>query len=399
MKIKNIKALAPFKGYVITKVIFAEIGAQINLDFDKRTGPRCPRCDARIARNKVGRRAVMDAPMPNGHVTFLTFPTVQGLCPSCNHYVTTSPAEVHPSCQASWRFMEMISCWARVAPNNQVAEIFGISDSTVRRYDKIVLQRDTPPPNLDNLRTLLVDEKSVGKGHNYLTIVLNGDTGELLYMKPGKKKVVLDEFLEQLCESQRLSIEAVGIDRAGAYQASIEEHLPNTDIVYDRFHLMMNVNKAVDEVRRTEWREAKTEEKKLIKGQRYLLLKNEENLDEDAAHKLERLLQVNYSLSKAYLLKEQFRTIFNYRKQGWAEKALRNWCDLAEVSKLQPFRRLARGLLKESSRVCGYVKHKLTSGLIEGTNNLFSRVIHQACGIRDLEYLFLKMRHQTVMRS
>lgn len=293
----------------------------------------------------------------------------------------------------------MISCWARVAPNNQVAEIFGISDSTVRRYDKIVLQRDTPPPNLDNLRTLLVDEKSVGKGHNYLTIVLNGDTGELLYMKPGKKKVVLDEFLEQLCESQRLSIEAVGIDRAGAYQASIEEHLPNTDIVYDRFHLMMNVNKAVDEVRRTEWREAKTEEKKLIKGQRYLLLKNEENLDEDAAHKLERLLQVNYSLSKAYLLKEQFRTIFNYRKQGWAEKALRNWCDLAEVSKLQPFRRLARGLLKESSRVCGYVKHKLTSGLIEGTNNLFSRVIHQACGIRDLEYLFLKMRHQTVMRS
>jgi transposase len=398
VKTKNIKALAPFKGYVIKEVTFAEIGGQINLEFDKRTGPRCPRCHAKIPRNKVGRRAVMDAPMPNGCVVYLTFPTAQGLCPSCNHYVTTCPAEVHPNSQATWRLMEMVSCWASVAPNNQVAAMFDISDSTVRRYDKEVLQRDTPPPDLDNLRTLLVDEKSVGRGHNYLTIVLNGDTGELLYMKPGKKKEVLDGFLKQLSESQRQSIVAVGIDRAGAYQASIQEHLPDADIVYDRFHLMMNVNKAVDEVRRAEWREAKGEEKKLIKGQRYLLLKNEENLDEDAADKLEGLLQANYSLSKAYLLKEQFRTIFNYQRQDRAEEALRNWCELAEVSKLQPFRRLARGLLKESSRVCGYVKHKLTSGLIEGTNNLISRVIHQACGIRDLDYLFLKMRYQTVMR-
>jgi transposase len=398
VKTKNIKALAPFKGYVIKEVTFAEIGGQINLEFDKRTGPRCPRCHAKIPRNKLGRRAVMDAPMPNGCVVYLTFPTAQGLCPSCNHYVTTCPAEVHPNSQATWRLMEMVSCWASVAPNNQVAAMFDISDSTVRRYDKEVLQRDTPPPDLDNLRTLLVDEKSVGRGHNYLTIVLNGDTGELLYMKPGKKKEVLDGFLKQLSESQRQSIVAVGIDRAGAYQASIQEHLPDADIVYDRFHLMMNVNKAVDEVRRAEWREAKGEEKKLIKGQRYLLLKNEENLDEDAADKLEGLLQANYSLSKAYLLKEQFRTIFNYQRQDRAEEALRNWCELAEVSKLQPFRRLARGLLKESSRVCGYVKHKLTSGLIEGTNNLISRVIHQACGIRDLDYLFLKMRYQTVMR-
>ena len=88
----------------------------------------------------------------------------------------------------------MVSCWASVAPNNQVAAMFDISDSTVRRYDKEVLQRDTPPPDLDNLRTLLVDEKSVGRGHNYLTIVLNGNTGELLYMRPGKKKEVLDGF-------------------------------------------------------------------------------------------------------------------------------------------------------------------------------------------------------------
>ena len=89
----------------------------------------------------------------------------------------------------------MVSCWASIAPSNQVAATFDISDSTVGRFDKKVLQRDTPPPDLDNLRTLLLDEKSVGRGHNYLTIVPNGDTGELFYMKPGKKKDLLDGFL------------------------------------------------------------------------------------------------------------------------------------------------------------------------------------------------------------
>ena len=99
---------------------------------------------------------------------------------------------------------------------------------------------------------LLVDEESVGRGHNYLTIVLNGDTGELLYMKPGKKKEVLDGFLQQLSESQRQSIEAVGIDKAGAYQVSIEEHLPDANIACDRFHLMINVDKTIDEVKRAD---------------------------------------------------------------------------------------------------------------------------------------------------
>lgn len=398
MKIKNIKALIPFKGYVVSGVIFAEVGGQINLEFDKRVGPRCPRCNARIPRNKLGRRAVMDTPFPNGHVVYLTFPTVQGLCKSCNHFVTTCPAEVHPTTKATWRLMELVSCWASVAPNSKVADMFEISDSTVKRYDKMVLERMTPPPDLDNLRTLIIDEKSIGKGHNYLTLVINGDTGELLFMEEGKKKEILLKFLDKLTCTQLGNIEAVGIDRGGAYQAAIVEKLPNAEIVYDRFHLVQNINKALDEVRKELWRSADKEEKKLIKGQRFLLLKNESNLGEDAKDKLEELLEANISLSKAHLLKEQFRMIFTYKVRGWATRALENWCALAASSGLKPFERLARSLAKEPEKVCGYIKHKLTSGLIEATNNLLARVIHQACGIRDLDYLFLKMRHQTIMR-
>lgn len=399
MKVRNIKALAPFKGYVVTALSFEEAGAQINLEFDKRCGPRCPNCHGKLPRNKAGRRAVMDCPMPHGPIVMLTFPTVQGLCRKCLSFVTTCPEEVHPACHATWRLMRLVSAWAAMATNREVALMFEISDSTVRRYDKIVLQTDTPPPILDGLNKLLIDEKSVRKGHGYVTVILNGETGELLHMAEGKKKQSVESFFEQLTAEQRAGIVAVGIDRAGAYQSAVEAWLPNADIVYDRFHLMMNVNQAVDEVRRSQWRRAGKKERSYLKGHRFLILSNQENLDWQGREKLDELLRANQSLATAYLLKEQFRALFNYRYQGWAQRALSNWCAMAQESGLAPFARLARGFLKQSQRVCGFVKHGLTSGLIEGFNNLISRIIHKACGIRDLDYLELKLRHHSVMRS
>jgi transposase len=399
VKIRNIKALAPFRGYVVSAVSFEKIGAQIKLDFDKRSGPRCPHCDARLPRNKTGNRAVMDTPMPHGPITILTFPTVQGHCRTCDRYVTSCPQEVHPSCQATWRLMRQVSAWASIAANSEVAAMFEISDSTVRRYDKIVLEQDTPPPCLDGLRKLLIDEKSVRKGHSYVTIILNGDTGELLHMEEGRKKECVENFFVKLTEEQRAAIVAVGIDRSGAYQAAVEAWLPNADIVYDRFHLVMNVNQAVDEVRRSETRKATKEDRKVIKGQRFLILSNEENLDGDGKDKLKRLLDANKSIGIAYILKEQFRALFSYRRQGWAKRALSTWCELAKSSGLAPFQRLARSFTQHAERVCGFVKHGLTSGLIEGLNNSISRMIHKACGFRDLAYLELKLRNNSVMRS
>ncbi len=177
--------------------------------------------------------------------------------------------------------------------NGVLEEIYEISDSTVRHDDKEILKADLAPPNLDELRTLLVDEKAVRRGHNYVTIVLNGDTGELLYMAEGKKREVLGRFFEQLSPEQKGRIEAVGIDRSGAYQSSIEANLPGAEIVYDRFHLMMNLNQAVDQVRREQWREASEQDRSVIKGSRFLLLAHAENLSETGEQKLQELLRVN----------------------------------------------------------------------------------------------------------
>lgn len=399
MKIRNFQALYSFKGYVVDELICENVGAQINLRFDQRMGPRCPHCQSKLARNKISQASAMDLPIADGPVVYICFPTVQGHCKRCLHYVTTRPEEVHPTRKATWRLMRIISAWASHTPATHIAAMYEISDSTVRLYDKDVLAAQLPPPDFDHLRTLLIDEKSIRKGHNYLTIVLNGDTGELLYMKEGRKRETIDGFFQQLSDEQKARIEAVGIDRAGAYQSAVEEALPRAAIVYDRFHLMMNLNQAVDEVRREQWRQATQSQRQVIKGSRYLLLAHGENLDEQGEESLSQLLSLNESINIAYQLKEQFKTIFTYQREGWAKRALSKWCHLAQASGLASFQRLARGFSRHSQRVCAFVKHRLTSGKIEGFNNLVSRVVHRACGIRDLDYLELRLRHDSVMRS
>ena len=294
--------------------------------------------------------------------------------------------------------MRQVSAWASVATADDVAAMFDISPSSVRRYDKIILEETTPEPDLDNLNCLLIDEKSPGKNRPFVTVIINGETGELLHMAEGKKRESVESFYEKLTEEQKARIQVVGMDRSGAYQAATEAHLKNAKIVYDRFHLVMNVNQAVDEVRRSQWREAAHEDKKVIKGKRYLMLKNPEKLDQDGRQSLDELLKANVNLSTAYMLKEQFRSLFHYQKIGWAKRALKGWCEMAASSGLPAFKRLAKTFGAQPDRVCGFVKYQLTSGRIEGFNNLMSRLIHRACGIKDMSYLELRLRHHTVMR-
>jgi len=396
VNILNINALYKFEGYVVEQVICQEIGAQIKLRFDERCGPRCLNCKSRLPKHRCSAGVAMDLPVAEGLVVMITFPVVQGVCRECQHFVTTRPREVHPTKGATWRFMRRISAWTRHAPATAVAEMFEISDATVRRYDQAVLKEDLPAPNFDGLRVLLIDEKAVRKGHNYVTFVLNGDTGELLHMAEGKKKESLKSFFEKLTDEQKASIEAVGIDRSGSYQAVAQEEIPNAAIVYDHFHLRLNLNEAVNEVRRQEWGKAKKKDKSFIKGSRYILLANEENLDDKGASKLAAIQEANENISTAYYLKEQFREIHTYRYSAWAMKALTQWCDLADESGLAAFERLSKSFRKQAKQIISYCKHRVTSGRIEGFNNLVSRVVHKACGITNLDYAWLKFRQLSI---
>jgi transposase len=292
--------------------------------------------------------------------------------------------------------MRRVSQMAKHVPVTAVAEMMSLGESTVRRYDMAVLKEDLPEPNLDGLRVLIIDEKSIRRGHGYLTLVLNGETGELLHMAEGKKKASLESFFEKLTEEQKASIEAVCIDRAGSYQSVVGEQIPKAAIVYDHFHLRLNLNTAVDEVRRQEWRKAKEEDKPFIKGNRFILLANEENLDDKSSVKLATIQEINENIATAHYLKEQFRVVHTYRYAGSARKALDQWCDMATESGLAPFQRLAKTFRKGADKIVAFCKYRITSGKIEGFNNLVSRVVHRACGITNLAYAWLKFRQLSI---
>ena len=272
-----------------------------------------------------------------------------------------------------------------------------LSASTARRWDKEILKKSLPEPELDNLEYLLVDETSIGKGHQYITVVLNAQDGTLLHLAEGKKKASLEAFFKRLSEPQKASIKAVGIDRAGAYKATIEAWLPDAEIVFDKFHVIDNYNsKVIDNVRRTKWHDAdgKTD-KKFIKGQRYNLFRNPSNLTPKQSSALTTLLAENKDLNTVYLLKEELKYLWTYRSVGWARKRLAHWIELANQSTLEPLHKFAKSLYNARDGILAFCKHPITSARIESFNATIKRIIRKACGYSDLDYLFLKIRQES----
>ncbi len=397
MKAFNIKALYEFAGCVVEKIRVELIGVQVSMRRDRRCKPRCPDCQVPLNEVREGGICVFDLPVADKTAVWVTLPAVQGRCPRCRELSTPRPPEVHPTRNATWRLMRLVAAWASVCPASNVAAMFEISEATVRRYETDVLEADLPEPDLDGLEVLLVDEKSVRKGHGYVTVVLNGRTGELLHMAEGKKKESLECFLATLTQAQKNSIRAVCIDRNGAYRSVLAEQLPKAEIVHDRFHIMANLNSAIDEVRRSEWRSAKAEGKKVIKGSRYLLMMNRENLDESGRDRLLEITRLNEKLSTAYILKEDFRAIYTHSPSVRSARArIRRWHDAVLASGIEPMIRFAKGVMRDIKEVTAYFKHRVTSGRIEAFNNQIARLIHRACGMTNLKHLFLKMRAQSL---
>ncbi|VVS93102.1 transposase [Desulfoluna spongiiphila] len=137
--------------------------------------------------------------------------------------------------------------------------------------------------------------------------------------------------------------------------------------------------------------------KTVIKGQRFNLLKNTENLKHSQKASLAVLLKLNEPLYEAYLLKDALKKIWSYRYKKAAENYLERWIDWATESKLAPFVTFAKGLSKDRNEILSYIKHRITSGKIEAFNATIARIIRRACGYGDLEYLYLKIRQEALV--
>ncbi|MDP7163249.1 MAG: ISL3 family transposase [Phycisphaerae bacterium] len=396
MYVHGIRALFPFPGYVVQKVTMTADIAQVVLRRDRRFRLACPACGATMAENRAHTQTARDLALGTVRLVIVTYPAIQGRCSACGSWATIHPPGIDPHAKATRRLMHFVCRLARYMPLNHIPEIVGISERTAGRWDRKVLREHLPEPDLDDLRILLIDEKAVRKHHGYVTLVMNGLTGELLHLAEGKKKASLRSFFDKLSDEQRQRVVAVGMDRAGAYREVVKAELPDADIVFDKFHLIANYHAVIDEVRRSEWRKANAEDKAVIKGQRYNLFRNPWNRTGKQRRDLMALLHINENLAKAYILKGALRKLWDYKYRKSAAKYLAKWCRWAAVSGVEALRAFGRSLLRAKVEVLNYCKHRITTGRLEGFNNTVSRIVHRACGMRDLDYLFLKLRQESL---
>ena len=393
----QLQKLYESEGYRMTDFTTDGERAQVTLEWDKRCLPRCSECQKAMRINRKNVQFVTDMPLGPVSCVLVKYEAVQGYCKDCGRHETVRALQVVEQRGATLRLMRFVSLLCRWLPVESVCELVAVTPMTAWRYDKYILQTELPAPKLDGIEALLIDEKHLGK-RGFVTLVLNARTGELLWMAEGRGKEAVRGFFEKLSAEQKASILAVGIDRSGAYRAAVALYLPKADIVFDKFHLVANLGEVIDKIRRRTQAQADAEGRALLKGQRYNLLRNRENLTAEGRADLKELLAANRDLSVVYVLKDAFKQVWTYTYRKCADKCLSGWIGMAMESGITELKRFANGLVEAKEQILNFCQHRITSARIEAFNTLVSRVIHKACGVSDLDYLFLKLRQESLRR-
>lgn len=274
-----------------------------------------------------------------------------------------------------------------------VARHLGVSWDLIKDIQKRDLSRRFAKPKLKHLRRIAIDEIAIAKGHRYLTIVMDLESGAVVFVGDGKGAKALKPFWKRL-RGSKADIQAVAMDMSPAYREAVSTHLPEAKIVFDRFHVMKLFNEKLSDLRRALHREATdVMQKKVLKGTRWLLLKAAENLDEerDETTRLKEALALNQSLAVAYYLKEDLRQFWEQSGKRFATLFLDGWIKRAEGSGIKKLQEMAKTLAAHRSGLLAYYDVMITSGPMEGTNNKIKTMKRQAYGFRDREFFKLKI--------
>jgi len=280
-----------------------------------------------------------------------------------------------------------------------VARHLGVGWDLVKEIQKRHLQRHFTKPKLKHLRHIAIDEISIGRGHRYLTVVLDLDSGAVVFVGVGKGADSLLPFWKRL-RGAHARIKAVATDMSPAYIAAVSAHLPKAIHVFDRFHVVKLFNEKFSLFRQELQREAEGPlHKKVLKGTRWLLLKNPENLDEerDERKRLEKALALNKPLATVYYMKEDLRQIWDQDHKRAANVFLNDWIARARSSGIRMLQQFAVTLGFHRTGILAYYDCPITTAALEGTNNKIKTMQRQAYGFRDHAFFKLKIYalHQT----
>jgi transposase len=314
-------------------------------------------------------------------------------CPTCGPKLEHLPW-LDKYARVTKRLAESVARLCRVLPIKHVAEFYGLGWDAVKAIDKAYLEATLGEPNLSGLTLLAMDEFAIKRGHRYATIFVEPHRKEILWVCRGRGREDIRPFFEKLGEQGRQRLEAVAMDMNGAYQAEVKSQCPRAKIVYDRFHVVAKYGREViDAVRTSEAkRQTSRGERQVIKGSRWLLLRNADGLKRQDRVRLRELLRVNKRLATVYVLKDDLKSLWDYRLPSWAHQFFREWYARAIRSRIKPLQRFARALRDKIDGVLSHCQYPLHTSLLEGIMNKIKVIKRMAYGFRDDDYFFLKIR-------
>jgi transposase len=233
-----------------------------------------------------------------------------------------------------------------------------------------------------------VDEKSVGRGHTYVTVVTDLDRSTVEYLGDDRRKESLDVYFERFTAEEKAGIKAIAMDIWDPYLASIRDHIPEAEekIVFDRYHLMTHMVKAVDEVRKAEHRNLQQAGDETLTGTKYLWLYSKERVPDRRREELWQLSRRNLKTARAWAIKESFRELWGYTRLAWAARHFRAWFFWATHSRLEPVIEVARMFRKYLTKILSYFWHRITNAVSEGLNSKIQTIKKKAYGYRNREH-------------
>lgn len=352
---------------------------------------RCGKCTELASRydNGEGRRRWRSHDMGLSRC-YLESEAPRVRCWSCGVTVAQVPWARHDA-RHTYAFDDQVAWMVTHTAKSTLVQLLRIAWTTVGSIvTRVVADAEADHDRLDGLRRIGIDEISYKRGHEYLVVVVDHDTGRLVWAAPGRDKATLSQFFDLLGTERAAQIALVSADAAEWIATVVAQRCPDATLCADPFHVVAWCTDALDEVRRQHWRDAKvmgaSSSIARIKGCRYALLKNPQNLTERQRAGLSRVAKLNTTLYRAYLLKEELRLVFQLRGKT-ALRQLDSWCAWAQRCRIEPFVELQRRIRKHRASLEATLTHGLSNGLIESTNTKLRLLTRMAYGFRSTDNL------------
>jgi transposase len=299
--------------------------------------------------------------------------------------VRVSWAEPHSRFTAL--FERLVIEWLKEASQSAVAERIGLSWEEVHRIMERAVRRGLARRQVQEVAYVGIDEKAYRKGHRYVTIVNDLDSGHVLYVAAEREQASLDGFWKILTQEQLSNIKGVALDMWEPYINSIEAHLPEAEgkMVFDKFHVAKHLGEAVDKVRRRENKELSATGDDRLVGTKYDWLRHPSNFRESAWRAFKALRTSKLRTARAWALKEQAMILWDYRSAAAARRHFRWWYRWATHSRLEPMKKAAKMLNTRLENILTYQQHRITNAMSESVNSMIQWIKYTARGYRNFD--------------